>query len=107
MPVYFDFQGIAPLEQREEKSAFLWGLLPGDVGGWSVAVKLRRKDFIERSLTAPHLLLALEIRSYIEQERAKEKNEEEENHRETEWRQKHQVDPLQQLLMIQRQRRRR
>ncbi|MDD3295611.1 MAG: competence protein CoiA family protein [Geobacteraceae bacterium] len=106
VPVYFDFQGIAPLEQREEKSTFLWGLLPGDIGGWSVVVKLRRKDFIERSLTAPHLLLALEIRSYIEQERVKEKQEEE-NLREAEWRQKHQADPLQQLLMIQRQRRRR
>lgn len=105
VPVYFDFQGIAPLEQPDEKSAFLWGLLPGDIGGWSVVVKLRRKDFIERSLTAPDLLLAPEIRSYMEQERAKEEAEEEENLREAEWRKKNQVDPLQQLLIMQRQRR--
>lgn len=105
-PVYFDFQGIAPLEEQpDEKSAFLWGLLPGDIDGWSVVVKLRRKDFIERSLTAPDSLLAPEIRSYMEQERAKEKAEEEENLREAEWRKKHQIDPLQQLLIMQKQRR--
>lgn len=101
VPVYFDFQGIAPLDQPDEKSAFLWGLLPGDVGGWSVVVKLRRNDFIERSLAAPDLLLAPEIRSHMEQERAKE----EENLEQAEWREKQRVDPLQQLLIIQRQRR--
>jgi hypothetical protein len=101
VPVYFDFLGIAPLEQPDEKSAFLWGLLPGDVDGWSVVVKLRRKDFIERSLTAPDLLLAPEIRSHMEQERAKE----EENLEQAERREEQRVDPLQQLLIIQRQRR--
>jgi len=101
VPVYFDFQGIDPIDQPDEKRVFLWGLLPGDVGGWSVVVKLRRKDFIERSLTNPDLLLASEIRFHMEQERAKK----EENLEQANWRAKQRVDPLQQLLMNQRQRR--
>jgi len=101
VPVYFDFQGIAPLDEPDEKRTPLWGLLPGNVGGWSVVVKIRRKDFIEHSLTTPHLLLAPEIHSHMEQERAKEQA----NLEQAEWRAKQRMDPLDQLLMLQRQRR--
>ena len=101
VPVYFDFQGIAPLDEPDEKRTSLWGLLPGNVGGWSVVVKIRRKDFIEHSLTTPHLLLAPEIHSHMEQERAKEQA----NLEQAEWRAKQRMDPLDQLLMLQRQRR--
>lgn len=101
VPVYFDFQGIDPLDQPDEKRASLWGLLPGDIDGYAVVVKLRRKDFMECLLTAPHLLLAPEIRSHMEQERAKE----EENLDQAKWRENQRVDLLQQLLIIQKQRR--
>jgi len=101
VPVYFDFQGIAPLHEPDEKRTSLWGLLPGSVGGWSVVVKIRRKDFIEHSLTTPHLLLAPEIHSHMEKERAKEQA----NLEQAEWRAKQRMDPLDQLLMLQRQRR--
>jgi competence protein CoiA len=65
VPVYFDFQGIAPLDQPDENRDALWCLFPGNVDGWAVAAKLRREDFIEYSSTAPNILLAQDIRAHM------------------------------------------
>jgi len=91
VPVYVDFQGIAP-DQPDEKRAVLWCLLPGDAGGRVVVARLGRKDFIEAALTASHLLLAQDIRSRMEQQRAKEK----EHFEEAKWRENQRAEAFRQ-----------
>ncbi len=55
-PVYFDFQGITPLDQSDEMRASLWCLLPGRVDQCAVVASISRKQFIDFSSNNPHLL---------------------------------------------------
>ncbi len=59
-PVYFDFQGDSPDMQRSA----LWCLFPV-VEGHAVIAGVPREQFIEFSSTAPHLLFAHELLSFI------------------------------------------
>lgn len=77
VPVYFDFQGTATLDQLDEKQSLIWVLFPGDLGGWAVVATIRRKDFIEYAITATHLLLAQDIRYFMEKQREREKEQKE------------------------------
>lgn len=69
VPVFFDFQGSTPIDHQDERRAPLYCLFPGRVDGKAVVAPISRKDFIEVSSKAPHLLLAQDIRSHIAQAR--------------------------------------
>lgn len=92
VPVYFDFQGINSLDQPDENRSFIWGLLPGEAGGRSVVVKLRREKFIECSIADPHLLLAQYICSRMAEERAQEEQRREDQ----KWREKQRAEAFRQ-----------
>lgn len=70
VPVYFDFQGIAFLDQPDEKRPPLWCFIPKGETGWAGIAKLQRRDFAKCAVNAPHLLLTQEIRTYVAQQRA-------------------------------------
>ena len=75
VPVYFDFQGLSPVNQPDSKLSDFWCLFPERVEGYTIiACHFPRKQFIELSSIAPHLLLAQEslsvIAEGIRQERA-------------------------------------
>ncbi len=67
VPVYFDFQGIALIDQADSKRADLWCLFPGRVDGYTVIACVSQKQFIELSSTTPQLLRAQEYLSLIAQ----------------------------------------
>ncbi|MFH1368046.1 MAG: competence protein [Elusimicrobiota bacterium] len=67
VPVYFDFQGIAPINQTDSKLADFWCLFPRHEDGHNVIACVSRKQFIELSSTTPHLLQAQEVLSNIAQ----------------------------------------
>lgn len=74
VPVYFDFQGIAPNNEPDFTRATLWCLFPGRVEGTAIIACVAQKQFVELSSTTPHLLraqeLILHIAQFIRQERA-------------------------------------
>jgi hypothetical protein len=65
VPVYFDFQDNNSIGQQDEMHSALWCLFPGRIGRSAVVAGVQRKQFIELTSTAPHLLFAREKISYI------------------------------------------
>ncbi|MCF7908162.1 MAG: competence protein [Candidatus Omnitrophica bacterium] len=95
VPVYFDFQGIPPVDQADERRSFLWCLFPGDMGGWAVVASLSRKDFVECALNNSRLLLAQDILSHMDEQREKEKQQAEEQ----KWRENQRAEAFRQLMI--------
>ena len=56
VPVYFDFQGIAPLDQSDEKRAALWCLLPGRADQSALVARISREQFRDLSSNDPRSL---------------------------------------------------
>ncbi len=67
VPVYFDFQGIYPVDQQERIRSPLWCLFPGRVEGHALVAGVSRKQFIELASTDSHLLLARDILNNLSQ----------------------------------------
>jgi len=55
-PVYFDFQGITPLNEPDDMRASLWCLLPGRVDQCAIVASISKKQFIDFSSNNLHLL---------------------------------------------------
>lgn len=99
VPVYFDFQGFTQPDQPDEKRSPLWVLFPGTLSGIEMVIsKIERKDFIELSSTAPHLLLAHDIRSLMAQYNQRKRAKENEENEIRKWSESQSGDLLQQLL---------
>ncbi len=71
VPVYFDFQGMNPIDESDWSQPLLWGIFPNRVEGRVIVAAFLRKEFIE----SPHLLLGHEvfnmISEYIQEQREK------------------------------------
>lgn len=67
VPVYFDFQGVNPVDQLDGMRTPVWCLYPCRDNGYAVVTRVSRELFKELSSTAPHLLLAQDNLSRITQ----------------------------------------
>ena len=62
VPVFFDFAGMEPLDQRAGiERRLLWGLLPGRADGHAVIVALARQRLVLAARTRPQIVPAREI----------------------------------------------
>ncbi|HOW59785.1 MAG TPA: competence protein CoiA family protein [Candidatus Omnitrophota bacterium] len=67
VPIYFDFQGVNPINQTDRLRDPLWCLFPGRAEGFAVVAGVPREDFIKFSAQNTHLLFAREMLSNISQ----------------------------------------
>lgn len=65
VPVYFDFQGLNPVDRKEGLRDPLWCLFPGRAEGYAVLAGVPREDFVKFSSKDPNLLFAREMLSNI------------------------------------------